>query len=168
MAFVRYPHPVLTVKAVPRAVDAALIATGQRLLEAAVEAGARGLAGAHIGDPAPVIALLTGLTTDPESYQLYFNPRVVELAVEVESDTESSVSSPGVLVKIERPIWVEIAFDDAGGTPRQARFDGFLARCALHEIEQMNGRFFLLNLSRLKREMALKKGAKLHAATRPG
>jgi peptide deformylase len=161
MAFVRYPHPVLTVKAVPRAVDAALIATGQRLLEAAVEAGARGLAGAHIG-------LLTGLTTDPESYQLYFNPRVVELAVEVESDTESSVSSPGVLVKIERPIWVEIAFDDAGGTPRQARFDGFLARCALHEIEQMNGRFFLLNLSRLKREMALKKGAKLHAATRPG
>jgi len=49
---------------------------------------------------------------------------------------------------------------DTDGKPQTARFERFAARVALHEIEQMNGVFFLHKLSRLKREMILKKAKK--------
>ena len=45
----------------------------------------------------------------------------------------------------------------ADGKPSTERFDGFLARVAQHEIEQMQGVFFLDRLSRLKRDMILKR-----------
>jgi peptide deformylase len=51
------------------------------------------------------------------------------------------------------------------GSTHRRRFEGFAARCALHEIEQMGGTFFLSNLSRLKRDMVLKRFAKVN---RPG
>ncbi len=49
---------------------------------------------------------------------------------------------------------------DETGAPQAIRLDGFAARVALHEIEQMQGVFFLDRVSRLKRDMALKKAKK--------
>jgi peptide deformylase len=49
---------------------------------------------------------------------------------------------------------------DAAGMTAQRRFEGFAARVALHEIDQMQGIFFLDRVSRLKRDMALKKARK--------
>lgn len=92
--------------------------------------------------------------------RLLFNPQIVAVAEETEKGEEGSVSLPGVRVEILRPVWSEIAFMDDAGTERTERFDGFLARVALHEIEQMQGIFFLERVSRLKREMALKKARK--------
>ena len=44
----------------------------------------------------------------------------------------------GVEVQIARPVWAEIAYDDDAGTRKTERLEGFLARCALHEIDQMS------------------------------
>lgn len=162
MAFVSWPHPALAIAATPRPIDDDLRAIGERLRDAAAEVRAYGLAAAHLGEPAPVIVL----NTTPEgllpTYTLYFNPAVVAAAPETAPGREASVSLPGVEAEIERPVWAEIGWDDASGVRQAARLTGFVARCALHEIEQMNGRFFLLNLSRLKRDALLKKAAKRH------
>src|SRR6185437_6194492 len=101
---------------------------------------------------APVIVLNMAPEAAEPSYELFFNPRVLAVSDETEKGREASVSLPGV--------GAEIAFDDASGTARTERLSGFVARCALREIEQMSGRFFLANLSRLKREMVLKKAGK--------
>ena len=53
-----------------------------------------------------------------------------------------------------------MSFQDALGAARVTKFDGFAARVAAHEIDQMNGVFFLDRVSRLKRDMALKKAKK--------
>ena len=157
MAFVSYPDPALGRRAAPRPVDGALRAIGEQLLAAAIESQANGLAAAHLGIDAPVIVLnVTPERNDP-TYRLYFNPTVVTEGVERQFGGEASVSLPGVEVDIERAAWADIAFDDAEGQRHEERVEGFVARCALHEIEQMNGRFFLMNLSRLKRDMLLKK-----------
>ena len=92
--------------------------------------------------------------------RLLFNPRVLAVADLHEKGEEGSVSLPGVRVEIARPVWVDLAFMDAAGTTAQRRFEGFAARVALHEIEQMQGIFFLDRVSRLKRDMALKKARK--------
>ena len=75
----------------------------------------------------------------------------------MEAGEEGSVSLPGIRVEIRRPVWVEVESMAADGKPSTERFDGFLARVAQHEIEQMQGVFFLDRLSRLKRDMILKK-----------
>jgi peptide deformylase len=103
------------------------------------------------------------ISGDPESrdYLLLFNPTVTAAAPETEAGEEGSVSLPGVRVEIDRPIWAEVSYMDADGTAQVARFERFAARVAQHEIEQMNGVFFLHKLSRLKREMVLKRARKL-------
>ncbi len=103
------------------------------------------------------------ISGDPEGrdYLLLFNPVVTAVAPETEAGEEGSVSLPGVRVSIERPVWAEVSFMDREEKPQTARFERFAARVALHEIEQMNGVFFLHKLSRLKREMVLKKAKKL-------
>ena len=97
------------------------------------------------------------ISADARAHRLLFNPRVVGTADETEAGDEGSVSLPGMRVEIRRPVWVEVASMDRDGMQQSERFDGFLARVAQHEIEQMQGIFFLDRLSRLKREMVLKK-----------
>lgn len=162
--FVPYPDERLARKATPSPVDASLLEVGQKLKSAAIEARAYGLAAAHIGEIAPVVVVNTAPEPAQRADLLLYNPRVIAVAPDRASGTEGSVSLPGIQVQIDRPVWAEIAFDDEAGNAQIARFEGFVARCALHEIEQMNGVFFLAHLSRLKRESVLKKYRKLSRA----
>ncbi len=157
---VAWPDARLSRKAEPRPVDDGLKAIGNRLLEAAKAANAYGLAAVHIGAVAPVVVI--SADTDParREYVVLYNPEIVTTADTTAAGPEGSVSMPGVEVEIVRPIWAEIGWDDETGTRQQRRFDGLPARIAQHEIDQMNGAFFLDRLSRLKRDMVLKKWKK--------
>jgi peptide deformylase len=162
VTFVLYPDPVLQQKAQSAVVTADLLAAGERLLLAARQSRAYGLAAAHIGEAAPVIVLnVTPEASEPD-YLLLFNPRIEAAAEEREAGDEASVSLPGVQVRLPRPVWVDVAFDDFKGQARSLHFESFLARCVCHEIDQMNGIFFLSHLSKLKRDMALRKYRKTH------
>lgn len=162
--FVRYPDPLLTRAAAPRPVDAALRATGERLLAATATAQAYGLAAAHIGEVQPLVVISVADDTTQRDYRVLFNPRIVSVADAVLAGPEGSVSMPGIEAPIERPLWAEVAYDDEDGARVTTRFEGFVARCALHEIDQMNGVFFLSRLSRLKRDTAIRKFNKLGRA----
>ena len=132
---------------------------GERLFAAAKDAKAYGLAAAHIGEVEPVVVI----SGDPEGrdYLLLFNPTVTAVAAETEAGEEGSVSLPGVRVQVDRPVWAEVSYQDSDGTAQVARFERFAARVAQHEIDQMNGMFFLQKLSRLKRDMVLRRARKL-------
>lgn len=93
-------------------------------------------------------------------YRLLYNPEVLAVGEETESGVEGSVSIPGTEIDVVRPVWVEVAFDDAEGVRQTLHLDGLPARIAQHEIDQMNGIFFLERVSRLKRDMAIKKWKK--------
>lgn len=155
----RYPDPRLSAKAPPKPyVDDAMIAVGRRLVEAAQGDKAYGLAGAHIGEVAPVVVI--SADGEGRDYLTLYNPRVASVSPETATGEEGSVSMPGIRVEVERPVWAHIDFMDESGAQRSTKFDGFAARVALHEIEQSQGIFFLDKVSRLKRDMALKKARK--------
>jgi peptide deformylase len=155
--FVAYPDPVLTRVAVPRAVDDAMIAAGERLHDAARSVGAHGLAAAHIGLIEPVVVLRLADATSADGYAVLYNPEVLDKDGQPEEGAEGSVSLPGVEVGILRAPQVRIGFDDAHGVRHERTLSGFEARVVQHEIDQMNGIFFLRRLSRLKRERLLKR-----------
>lgn len=157
---VRYPNPALTQKAEPRPVDAQMLAVGAALLAATDEVQAYGLAAAHIGANEPLIVISVTADRNARDYRVLYNPDVTLMAEETEMGAEGSVSTPGIEAPIERAVWADVAFDDANGIRHTERYSGFVARVALHEIDQMNGLFFLSRLSRLKRDTALRKFAK--------
>ena len=157
---VAYPDPRLNRKAEPRTVDDGLKAIGNRLLEAAKAANAYGLAAVHIGAIAPAVVISADPDPSKRDYLILYNPEIVATADTTAAGPEGSVSMPGVEVEIVRPIWAEIAWDDDSGTRQERRFEGLPARIAQHEIDQMNGVFFLDRMSRLKRDMVLKKWKK--------
>jgi peptide deformylase len=136
-----------------------LRAIGERLVAAARAANAFGLAAAHIGEVAPVVVVSSD--GQGRDYTLLFNPKITASATDTTKGEEGSVSLPGIRVEVERAAWVEVTFQDELGAAKATRFDGFAARVAAHEIDQMNGVFFLESVSRLKRDMALKKARKL-------
>lgn len=105
--------------------------------------------------------VVVGGEDEPRNYELLYNPRIVATAETLAKGDEGSVALPGARAILERPVWADIAFMDHTGTPHTRRFDAFLARVVLHEIEQMQGIFFLDRLSRLQRERAMKKAKKL-------
>jgi peptide deformylase len=155
--FVVYPHAALERKAVARAVDARMVQAGAELLAAAEAAQAYGLAAAHLGLDVVISVAASGA----RDYRVLYNPEILALADELVPGMEGSVSFPGIEAPVSRAVWVDVGFDDGNGQRRTSRFEGFVARVAQHEIDQMNGVFFLQRLSRLKRDTALRKYAKL-------
>jgi len=159
--FVVYPHAALSSKADPRPVDAQMVEAGERLLAAAEAVQAYGLAAAHLGLDEPLVVISVAPASEPRDYRVLYNPEVSQLAGGSEMGMEGSVSLPGIEVPLPRAVWAEVQFDDADGKRQTRRFEGFVARVVQHEIDQMNGIFFLQRLSRLKRDTALRKFAKL-------
>ena len=159
-AFITYPDARLTQIAVSRPLDDALRSVGADLLSAAQGAQAYGLAAAHIGEVAPVVVISL---SDPASrdYHVLYNPRILATDGPEVAGKEGSVSMPGIEVEVVRPEQVRIGFDDENGNPLETDLSGFAARVAQHEIDQMNGVFFLSRVSRLKRDAAIKRFAKL-------
>lgn len=157
--FVRYPDARLAQVATQRPVDDALCAVGQRMLEAQRRARSYGLAASHIGEIEPVIVINLGDGATRRD-ELWFNPQILSVAPETAMGVEGSVSLPGVEAQLPRPVWATFAYDDWDGQRHEVQLENFHARVAMHEIEQMQGRFFLDGLSRLKRERLLKKATK--------
>lgn len=155
--FVIYPHPALSRKALARPLDEPMIKAGAALLKAAEAVRAYGLAAAHLGLDEPIAVVSFATNPQERDYRLLFNPRIVELAEEVETGTEGSVSLPGIEVPVQRPVRAVIGFQDAEGREQVERLEGFVARVAQHEIEQVEGIFFLRRVSSTRRDAALRR-----------
>jgi peptide deformylase len=155
--FLRYPDLRLGRAATPRPVDDAMAEVGEKLKAAAMEVQAYGLAAAHLGEVEPLVVISIAPDARSRDYRILFNPEIVFASEEAESGLEGSVSMPGVEVPIVRANSIELVYDDAERVRQTLQLGGFAARVAQHEIDQMNGIFFLDRLSRLKRDMAIRR-----------
>ncbi len=140
--------------------DEGLCAVGERLKAAAEAASAYGLAAVHIGAVAPVAVISTDPDPERRAYLVLYNPEILSLGGNAVEGPEGSVSMPGLQVPVSRPYRARIAFDDEAGNRRELDLEGLPARIAQHEIDQVDGIFFLDRLSRLKRDMAIKRWKK--------
>lgn len=138
-----------------------MLAAGERLLAAAQAAQAYGLAAAHLGLDEPVVVISTADDRAQRDYRILYNPEITSLSDETEMGMEGSVALPGIEVPISRSIGAEIAYDDADGKRLALALDGFVARVAQHEIDQVEGIFFLRRVSPVKRDIALRKFQKM-------
>lgn len=73
---------------------------------------------------------------------------------------EASPNLPGVSARLKRPEWVQIRYLDASGASVSRRFEGLWSTSAQHQLDHLEGRMFFDRLSRLKRDMLLRKARK--------
>lgn len=97
-------------------------------------------------------------------YAVLYNPEILSLSGEPVEGREGSVSMSGMQVPVMRPPRAHIAYDDEQGARHVLELVGLPARVAQHEIDQVNGIFFLEHISRLKRHMAIKRWKKAQPA----
>ena len=89
------------------------------------------------------------------------NPEVVWASPDMIMHQEGSVSMPGVNDDIERHARVRISYQDVYGNQHTEESQGLRAVCHQHEIDQLNGVFWIRRLSRLKRERLIKRLGKM-------
>mgnify|MGYP001163705116 CR=1 FL=1 len=92
----------------------------------------------------------------PKPFAL-FNPVVLEHSAEEVLDTEGCLSFPGLFLKITRPTWVRVQYQNSKGDTMDAKIDGYLAKCFQHELDHLNGICFVDKVSKLKLQLAIKK-----------
>jgi peptide deformylase len=156
---VRYPDPRLALPAQPVTVfDRPLRELAQDLLDTMHAAPGIGITAPHIGVSLRVVVL----DLDPiDGARAYVNPEIVWASPETISHQEGSVSMPGVNDDITRHARVRLSYRDLDGNLQTEESQGLRAVCHQHEIDQLNGVFWIQRLSRLKRERLIKRFEKL-------
>lgn len=156
---IRFPDSRLRMVAEPvDAFDEALRALADDLHDTMRAAPGIGITGPHIGVLRRVVVLQL---TAAEPVQVYVNPRLLWISSETIRHVEGSVSMPGVTDEIERPARVRVAYNTLVGGEEIEEAEGLRAVCHQHEIDQLDGVFWLQRLSPLKRERLVKKYQKL-------
>ena len=88
------------------------------------------------------------------------NPKVLHASVELRSHDEASPNLPGMSASIKRPRAVTVQFLDQNGEMAEHDFVGVEATSAQHQIDHLNGRMYFDNLSKVKRDMLLRRARK--------
>jgi peptide deformylase len=156
---IRYPDPRLALPAQAVTVfDGALRDLARDLLETMHAAPGIGITAPHIGISLRVVVL----DLDPiDGARTYVNPEITWASLEMIMHQEGSVSMPGVNDDIQRHRHIRISYHDIDGNPQTEESQGLRAVCHQHEIDQLNGVFWIQRLSRLKRERLIKRFEKL-------
>jgi peptide deformylase len=156
---VRYPDPRLALVAQPVTVfDATLRGLAVDLLETMHAAPGIGITAPHIGISLRVVVLDLDAVNGARTY---VNPEIIWASPDMITHQEGSVSMPGVNDDIQRHARVRISYRDINGNPQTEESDGLRAVCHQHEIDQLNGMFWIQRLSRLKRERLIKRFEKV-------
>ena len=87
----------------------------------------------------------------------FINPEIIESSKNKSGYKEGCLSFPGTSSEVIRPEMVKVKFLDENGQEKVEEMDGLLATCIQHEIDHLNGITFIDHISRIKREMILRK-----------
>ena len=89
------------------------------------------------------------------------NPEILHASIELRSHEEASPNLPGVSAAIKRPRAVTVRFLNTKGEMEERDFVGLWATSVQHQIDHLEGRLFVDRLSKVKRDMLLRKARKL-------
>jgi len=160
------PDPVLRQISKPvETFDAGLKTLVADMFETMYEAPGIGLAAVQVGVPIRLLVIDLQEPEDPESKiardpRVFINPEVLWHSDTEVPYTEGCLSVPEQYAEVMRPDKIRARWQDEKGKTYDEEIEGLLAVCLQHEMDHLNGVLFIDHLSRLKRDMVLKKLAK--------
>ncbi|MFM5924420.1 MAG: peptide deformylase [Novosphingobium sp.] len=178
------PDPRLKVVSDPvTAFDAELKTLVDDMFETMYDAPGIGLAAIQVGVPLRVLVIdlqpddpdADPLPCDHDGHhhhhqptkkepRVFINPEILDPSEDHAVYQEGCLSVPEIYADVERPARIRARWQDIDGTVHEEVMEGLLATCLQHEMDHLEGVLFIDHLSRLKRQMALKKLEKLRKA----
>ena len=134
-----------------------------QMLETMYAAPGIGLAAVQVAIPRRVVTIDVSQREDkdaPAAPLFLINPEIVWSSDERAAAEEGCLSIPEYFAEVERPAKVRVTYLDREGKRQELEADGILAICLQHEIDHLDGTLFIDHLSKLKRDMVIKKFTK--------
>jgi peptide deformylase len=130
------------------------------MLETMYAAPGIGLAAIQIGVPKRVIVLDISKSEEKKNPLYFVNPEIISNSNTDASYEEGCLSVPGQFAEISRPDKCKIKFLNYAGEEKVLETEGLLATCIQHEMDHLEGILFIDYLSKLKKDMIVKKLSK--------
>jgi peptide deformylase len=155
------PDPLLRQVSKPiEQIDTEIQRLADDMLETMYDAPGIGLAAIQIGVPRRMLVIDVAREGEEKTPLVFINPEIVASSDERSVYEEGCLSIPDYYAEVERPARVTVKHLDRNGKEQLTEADGLLATCVQHEIDHLNGVLFIDYISRLKREMVIKKFTK--------
>ena len=152
------PDPILRKKASPlEKVSEEVKTILNDMAETMYDAPGIGLAGNQVGILMRLVVM--DCSTDEEDPNLIkmINPEIINSSDEIEELEEGCLSIPDHKSIVKRPANVKVKYLNIDGIEQTLDAEGLLAACVQHEIDHLNGILFVDHISRIKRDMILRK-----------
>ena len=130
------------------------------MLETMYAAPGIGLAAVQIGVLKRIIVIDLSKNNEKNEPIFIVNPEIISKSDELISYEEGCLSIPNQFAEVKRPSTCKLNFLDYNGEKKVINADGLLATCIQHEIDHLNGILFIDRLSKLKKDLILKKTKK--------
>ena len=135
------------------------------MFETMYDAPGIGLAAVQVGEPIRLLVIDLQEPEDPDDPEspsvkqprVFINPEILWHSDHEVPYTEGCLSVPEQYAEVMRPDRIRARWQDADGTKYDEDIEGLLAVCLQHEMDHLNGVLFIDHLSRLKRDMVLRK-----------
>jgi peptide deformylase len=170
LPIIETPDPRLRVISTPvETVDDDLRALIADMFETMYDAPGIGLAAIQVGVPKRVLVIdlqepvEEGSDEVVRAPRVFINPEILEQSDETKPYNEGCLSVPDQYAEVQRPAVIRAKWLDEQGKAHEETLDGLLAVCLQHEMDHLEGILFIDHLSKLKRDMILKKIAKARA-----
>ena len=158
---VKYPDPVLAKAGAPVTVfDAKLKTLVDEMFESMYAAQGIGLAAPQISISQRLTVIDCSFKKNPEEKIVLINPEIIEREGK-QVEEEGCLSLPDIREKVQRAAWVKVKAQDVNGEWFEVEGEELLARAMQHEIDHLDGILFIDRLSRLKRDLVLRKIKKM-------
>ncbi|MEX6507084.1 peptide deformylase [Jiella sp. M17.18] len=155
------PDPVLRLQSKPiETVDQAVRTFADDMLETMYDAPGIGLAAIQVGEPLRMLVIDVSKEEEEKAPRVFLNPEILSTSDARSTYEEGCLSIPDYYAEVERPAEVTVRYLGLDGQMHEETADGILATCLQHEIDHLNGVLFIDHISKLKRDMVVKKFTK--------
>ncbi|MGQ3210342.1 MAG: peptide deformylase [Shinella sp.] len=155
------PDPILREVSKPiETMDSEVKKLADDMLETMYDAPGIGLAAIQIGVARRMLVLDVSKDGEDKTPLVFINPEVVSASDARSVYEEGCLSIPDYYAEVERPAMITVKYLDRDGKEQLTQADGLLATCLQHEIDHLNGVLFIDHISKLKREMVIRKFTK--------
>ncbi|WP_321397129.1 peptide deformylase [Emcibacter sp.] len=162
LPIVTVPDPMLKFTSEPvEKVDDELRAFMDDMLDTMYDAPGIGLAAIQVGRPIRVLVIDLAHDDEDPAPQYFINPDIYWTSEEIGVYNEGCLSVPEQYAEVERPAECKVRFLDYDGNEQDIHCTGLLATCIQHEMDHLNGILFVDHLSKLKRDMIVKRVKKM-------
>lgn len=158
LEIVKEPDPILREKSKEvENVDQSIRSLMDNMLETMYEAPGIGLAAPQVGILKRIIVIDLAKQDEPKKPLYIVNPKILWKSEEFISREEGCLSIPGYFAEVARPSKCKVQYLDYNGKAQVIDADDLLSTCIQHEVDHCDGILFIDYLSKLKKDMILKK-----------